>query len=41
VLILTASVATVCWTLCYFDLRIRKEGFDLELAAKQQALATG
>jgi len=24
-------------TLLYFDLRIRKEGYDLELAARQQA----
>lgn len=41
VAILAGSFATVCWTLCYFDLRIRKEGFDLELAAKQQTMATG
>jgi hypothetical protein len=26
----------ICLTLFYFDLRIRKEGFDLELAAQQQ-----
>jgi len=30
------SYGTVCWTLFYFDLRIRKEGFDLEMAARQQ-----
>jgi hypothetical protein len=27
----------VCITLIYFDLRVRKEGYDLELAAKQEA----
>jgi hypothetical protein len=27
------SYGVVCWTLFYFDLRIRKEGFDLELMA--------
>jgi len=26
----------VCQTLLYLDLRIRKEGFDLEMAARQQ-----
>jgi hypothetical protein len=34
---LVQSYSAVCWTLLYFDLRIRKEGFDLELAAQQQA----
>jgi hypothetical protein len=29
------SYAIVCWTLFYFDLRIRKEGFDLELMARR------
>jgi hypothetical protein len=29
------SYSAVCTTLLYFDLRIRKEGFDLELAAQQ------
>ncbi len=38
--ILVSSFSAVCWTLLYFDLRIRKEGFDLELAAQQQASAT-
>jgi hypothetical protein len=33
--ILAQSYAAVCWTLFYFDLRIRKEGYDLELAAQQ------
>jgi hypothetical protein len=28
------SYGIVCWTLFYFDLRIRKEGFDLELMAQ-------
>jgi hypothetical protein len=31
------SYSAVCVTLMYFDLRIRKEGFDLELAARQHA----
>jgi hypothetical protein len=34
--ILLQSYLAVCTTLLYFDLRIRKEGFDLELAARQQ-----
>lgn len=34
--ILVHSYSAVCFTLLYFDLRIRKEGFDLELAAQQQ-----
>jgi hypothetical protein len=32
------TYSAVCFTLMYFDLRIRKEGFDLELAAKQQSI---
>jgi hypothetical protein len=28
----------ICWTLYYFDLRIRKEGYDLEVACRKQAL---
>jgi hypothetical protein len=32
------TFADICWTLFYFDLRIRKEGYDLELAAKRQPL---
>jgi hypothetical protein len=35
--ILVQTFQAVCLTLLYFDLRIRKEGFDLELAARQQA----
>lgn len=35
--ILVQTYGAICWTLFYFDLRIRKEGFDLELAAQQQA----
>ncbi len=31
------SYLSVCLTLLYFDLRIRKEGFDLELAARRLA----
>jgi hypothetical protein len=34
---LAGTYYSVCLTLFYFDLRIRKEGYDLELAAKQQA----
>jgi hypothetical protein len=34
---LVQTYSAICFTLFYFDLRIRKEGFDLELAAKQQA----
>jgi hypothetical protein len=33
------SYTVVCWTLFYFDLRIRKEGFDLELMAAQRGEA--
>jgi hypothetical protein len=35
--ILVVTFNAVCMTLAYFDLRIRKEGYDLELAAQQQA----
>ena len=35
--ILVQTYATICWTLLYFDLRIRKEGYDLELAAREHA----
>jgi hypothetical protein len=35
--ILVQTFAAVCVTLLYFDLRIRKEGLDLELAARRQA----
>jgi hypothetical protein len=35
--ILVQTYGAVCTTLLYFDLRIRKEGFDLELAAREQA----
>jgi hypothetical protein len=35
--ILVQTYQAVCITLFYFDLRIRKEGFDLELAAQQNA----
>ena len=34
--ILIETFSAICLTLLYFDLRIRKEGFDLELAAKEQ-----
>jgi hypothetical protein len=34
--ILLTAYLSVCLTLLYFDLRIRKEGYDLELAARQQ-----
>jgi hypothetical protein len=35
--ILVQTFGAVCVTLLYFDLRIRKEGLDLELAARRQA----
>jgi hypothetical protein len=35
--VLLQSYSAVCWTLFYFDLRIRKEGFDLELAAQEES----
>jgi hypothetical protein len=37
--ILVQTYLAVCITLLYFDIRIRKEGFDLELAAQQQSPA--
>ncbi len=37
--ILGGTYMTICLTLTYFDLRVRKEGFDLELAARQQGPA--
>jgi hypothetical protein len=37
--ILVEVYGSICLTLFYFDLRIRKEGFDLELAARQPAVA--
>jgi hypothetical protein len=36
VIVLVAAYTSVCMTLLYFDIRIRKEGFDLELAAQKQ-----
>lgn len=35
--LLVQTYGSVCITLMYFDLRIRKEGYDLELAAEQLA----
>jgi hypothetical protein len=37
---LVQTYGAICFTLLYFDLRIRKEGYDLELAARQQAAPT-
>lgn len=37
VAVLMQCYLNVCQTLLYLDLRIRKEGFDLEVAAKQQS----
>lgn len=37
--ILVATYQTICITLLYFDLRNRKEGFDLEMAAREQQAA--
>ena len=34
--ILFGAYGAVCATLLYFDTRVRKEGFDLEVAARQQ-----
>jgi hypothetical protein len=34
--IIGQTYSAICTTLLYFDLRIRKEGFDLEMAARQQ-----
>lgn len=36
--VLVGTYLSVCTTLLYFDLRIRKEGYDLELAAKPQGV---
>jgi hypothetical protein len=33
-----ATYSAICGTLIYFDLRVRKEGYDLELAARQEAV---
>ena len=35
--ILFATYSAICTTLIYFDLRARKEGYDLELAARREA----
>jgi hypothetical protein len=35
--ILVQTYQAVCYTLMYFDLRIRKEGYDLEMLARGQA----
>jgi hypothetical protein len=29
------------FTLCYYDLRVRKEGFDLEVLGRQLGLVSG
>jgi hypothetical protein len=34
--VLLGAYQAICLTLLYFDLRVRKEGFDLEVAARQQ-----
>jgi hypothetical protein len=39
--ILFGTYLAICSTLLYLDLRIRKEGFDLELAAQRQSQAAG
>ncbi len=36
--VLTGAYASVCLTLVYFDLRVRKEGYDLEVAARKSLL---
>jgi uncharacterized membrane protein len=40
VLVLIESYSAICFTLFYFDLRNRKEGFDLQLAALPEAQPT-
>ena len=35
--VLLTAYGTICVTLIYFDLRARKEGFDLEIAARKQS----
>lgn len=37
--VLVSTYGTICLTLLYYDIRIRKEGFDLELAAQKQLKA--
>jgi hypothetical protein len=38
-IILTQPIALTVYTLLYYDLRVRKEGYDIELLAQQAALA--
>jgi hypothetical protein len=38
--ILLSTYSAICITLIYYDLRIRKEGYDLELAARQESKPT-
>ena len=40
VTILLEPISAIARTLLYYDLRVRKEGFDLELMARQLAAAT-
>jgi hypothetical protein len=35
--VVSQAYSAICITLLYFDLRIRKEGFDLEMAARQHS----
>ena len=37
--VLAQAYAAICVTLLYFDLRNRKEGFDLDMAAREQETA--
>ena len=37
---LSYPVLTCVFTLFYYDLRVRKEGFDLEMLSRQLELAT-
>jgi hypothetical protein len=37
--VLLQTYLSICMTLLYFDLRARKEGYDLELAAQKDAVA--
>jgi hypothetical protein len=35
--LLVAPFSSIAWILLYYDLRIRKEGFDLEVLAKSMS----
>ncbi|MGH2458973.1 MAG: hypothetical protein ACRDIY_08915, partial [Chloroflexota bacterium] len=39
--VIVGPIVIVCWVLTYYDLRIRKEGFDLQLEAEAISTAEG